>query len=57
MADTNAMPASVQVVDVVFILIWNSLLQNDVNRIRNITALFRCVFRSTDACGVWKNWV
>jgi hypothetical protein len=35
-----------------FRLVWVSLLHNVVKRVRNRTALFRCVFGSTGGCGV-----
>jgi hypothetical protein len=53
--DTKATPASVQGVCVHFQIIWISLLHNVVKRVRNRTARFRCVFGSTDCCGVSKN--
>jgi len=28
-----------------------------LKRVGNRTARFRCVFGSTDGCGVWKNFV
>jgi hypothetical protein len=56
MAETIATPALLQIVGVYFEIDMDSDSPHVVKRVRNRTARFRCVFGSTDAYGVRKNW-